>query len=824
MSKRNLLSIFIILICVFSICNSVFAYTTKTTENSYISDAMRYVEPNNLIDIQIDSVSAEMSDSTCAITVLFTEKIPQWHAGNRKFYPHFLISIPYPDKSKYPNTMNIFVKSDTEAIERTATINGVFLSKLIYGKQKYVINAPMDICNNKSGVIDLYVFIPNNRWIGRWNNVIYYDGGVRIREFDLKSESSYLDVVDLKPSYGAIKARYFYNVDYAYGVPVQNNQKQSVPKEQTNVTASVKDESKQVTAPVKDESKQVKAKAECDASFVSVSGYPYKYKCNEDGTRYIVCIDDKIEGDHEFKANSQLKAVLCPEPQTEKTTTKVTQQSMPQKTLAIELGGYIPEISFSLDNTTWYMVNKIDSPNAFVLESTAQNKTISIDLSMLNTGTVYAIITTADKKTDIDSELKEIYQTATFTSYIKDTPSNPFTINNINMPAKVEYTLDDSKHIKLKIAKESQLENIVLVFMQKSTDNTKVTIVYTNLYDLNSKSQSLFNLCQINKKIVNFYCTGYDCKSNASCLPSGRWDFDSKILEGLSPETMGTGNCDIDKQEDVDDYISCLRRNIEIVDLTQKYSFISKGKVIRGPIVGNTLIDEKYPATKVSSNCTGELFNNTLFKVAQENNLSEEEKAQLWARIAAESSCNVNVNCGKLCGSTGVAQIEVSMWDNENSYNLIKPYLLKLKNSYNYSDWSKYHVAMSGLATNPDTAIEISIAINNYHRNLIINKSNVAPRPLTGILDTTYDHDDSIDMHFATSYVYGGGASYASDFSTGITKGTFNVNRTNGVVAPALHKIGYYLTYKRMIYECHNSTLNNGFVTAYKKYGGTYCK
>lgn len=527
-NKRNLLSIFIILICMLSICNSVFAYTTKRTGNSYISDAMRYVAPNNLTDIQIDSVFAERSGNNCAITVSFTKNIPTMSSGNRKLYPHFLISIPQSDKSKYPNTMDAFVKSDDSAIERTATSNGMFLSKLIYGKQKYVINAPMNFCNNNSGKIDLYVFIPNNWGFGAWDNVKYYDGE-RIGAFDLKSDSSYLGAVDLRPSYGALKARYFYNLDYAYDVPVQNNQEQSVPKEQTNVTASVKNESK-----------QVKAKAECDASFVSVSGYPYKYKCNEDRTRYIVCINGKIENDYKFRANSPLKAVLCPESQTEKTTTKVTQQSTPQKTLAIELGGYIPEISFSLDNTTWYKVNKIDSPNAFVLESKAQNKTISIDLSMLNTGTVYAIITTADKKTDLDSKLKEIYQTATFTGYVKDTPSNPFTINNVNMPAKVEYTLDDSKHIKLKIAKESQLENIVLVFMQKSTDHTKVTIVYTNLYDLNSKSQSLFNLCQINKKIVNFYCTGYDCKSNASCLPSGRWDFDSKILEGLTPKAVTT--------------------------------------------------------------------------------------------------------------------------------------------------------------------------------------------------------------------------------------------------------------------------------------------
>ena len=394
-------------------------------------------------------------------------------------------------------------------------------------------------------------------------------------------------------------------------------------------------------------------------------------------------------------------------------------------------------------------------------------------------------------------------------------------------------------------------DKFVLIFMQLSDGGSLINLAYTNLYNLDYNAQSIYQLCEINRNIINFYCKGYDCKVPGSCID--RWDFDPSKLENIqgipvdaipgapttpvtptppvttttppvttAPTLTFTGTCSITKQETLEKYIECLKRNIETVNLSRKYNFIADGKIIRigGPFLGNLLIDEKY---NTNTKCYEEVFNNVVFKIAKQEGLSEEETAQFWSRIAAESGCDVNVGCGEVCGSTGIAQIHITSWNDIGSYNLIKSELQQLKNwSSKYSTFSKYQSSLLGIANDPETALEISIAINRYNTSLIINKSKSAARPFLADMYQTYDQDDSIDMEFATSYVYAGSAR-ASHFTDGVKIGA---TRWEGLVAPALNKMGYYLTYKRMIYLCHNdASTSNAFITAYKNiYGGEYCK
>lgn len=224
----------------------------------------------------------------------------------------------------------------------------------------------------------------------------------------------------------------------------------------------------------------------------------------------------------------RFKNDICPDTNKNKTST----------VLNIENNSNLSDINFSLNNTNWYIVNKIDNPESYILGNKTQDKNLSINLDSFNEGPIYAIISTANKKTEIETELKQIYQTGAFTNYVRQTGTNQFKIDaTFTGFSKLEYSLDNnSKNLKINIKRENTLENIVLIFMQKSTD--KVNLVYTNLYSLDNKSQSLFNYCMVNRNIVNFYCKGHNCSSNASCLSSGRWDFDPKIFEGLTPRAV----------------------------------------------------------------------------------------------------------------------------------------------------------------------------------------------------------------------------------------------------------------------------------------------
>jgi len=520
----------------------------------------------------------------------------------------------------------------------------------------------------------------------------------------------------------------------------------------------------------------------------------------------------------------------------------------------------IPDVKYSTTNT-WYNARKINDPEAYLIDYRNDKKSISVNLSSFNyTKPLYAIIATPDHSDKIYGYLANVKSTGDFKDYTLQSnfriSSNTLTTN----PAAMEYTLGPDKTFKFSIDPKIN-DKFVLIFMQLSDAGSLINLAYTNLYHLDYNAQSIYQLCEINRNIINFYCKGYDCKVPGSCID--RWDFNASKLEGIqgipvdaipgaptppvtptppvetpsvtptppvetSPpvntaETLTfTGTCSITKQETLEKYIECLRRNIETVNLSRKYNFISDGKIIRknGPFLGNFLIDEKY---NTNNKCYEEAFNNVVFKIAKQEGLSEEETAQLWSRIAAESGCNVKVGCGEVCGSTGVAQIHIPGWNDRGSYNSIKSELQKLKNwSSKYSTFSKYQSSLLGIANDPETALEISIAINRHNTNLIINKSKTANRPFLADMYQTYDQDDSIDMEFATSYVYAGSAR-ASHFKDGVKIGA---TRWQGLVAPALNKMGYYLTYKRMIYLCHNdASTSNAFVTAYKNiYGGKYCK
>lgn len=574
--------------------------------------------------------------------------------------------------------------------------------------------------------------------------------------------------------------------------------------------------------------------AECPAEYsMTFELYPnQKFKCVVEGTipRYQSCSVTNgvvtISNVLSFENNSdQFRLSICSSiVQENQPTSNTVASNTPQNTLEILNNSNLSDINFSLNNTNWYIVNKIDNPESYILGNKTQDKNLSINLDSFNEGPIYAIISTANKKTEIETELKQIYQTGAFTNYVRQTGTNQFKIDaTFTGFSKLEYSLDNSKNLKINIKRENTLENIVLIFMQKSTD--KVNLVYTNLYSLDNKSQSLFNYCMVNRNIVNFYCKGHNCSSNASCLSSGRWDFDPKIFEGLTPRAVETtipvippvvvqpqstftGSCSIDRQTTLEEYITCLKNNLNVFDTTRRYSYSGSGGT------GEQLMTIKY---NDSSHCyTNTGFNDLIFTTAKNLNLTEEETAQLWSRIAAESGCSLSCGRGSDCGSDGVAQIMVSVWTSE--YSRLRSQLLAI-NSSKYSSESKYKTELENSRNNPTTSLEISTAINRMNLANVMNASRNSTKSITTQMYTTYDHDDAIDLKFISAYLYC--SPNYSFFSGGISR----VYKNEGCAYTAFHKMGYYLAYKRMIYNCHKESTNNAFVTAYKtKYNGTYCR
>lgn len=925
MNKKNLISIFIILICVLFISNGVFAET-----------------PQNFI--KINSVNVTFPDSsntrTCAVTINYSGEVKyasniinSWLVVSGTFYhhPHFLIApkaIDSATKQAYLEKLADFSKRfwRNNSASYTYTVN----NKSVKIYKPNVTMAGLGVNSSYTtnitpcldySEIEVIAFVPPHanltNYDAKWDNVMTTNGN----DFDLQRQRvEIVNNINRNP-------RYYVNLDNktaSVNAPTGGSQSntstvncstncsgytksttyptssvtvggQSLSRGQVcykcndsgtmadrcnpfngqksgftlnlasypdlkteicpNVGATNTSGSSGTPAQNTDAGRGsggTQTPAECPAEYsMTFELYPnQKFKCVVEGTipRYQSCSVTNgvvtISNVLSFENNSdQFRLSICSSiVQENQPTSNTVASNTPQNTLEILNNSNLSDINFSLNNTNWYIVNKIDNPESYILGNKTQDKNLSINLDSFNEGPIYAIISTANKKTEIEAELKQIYQTGAFTNYVRQTGTNQFKIDaTFTGFSKLEYSLDNSKNLKINIKRENTLENIVLIFMQKSTD--KVNLVYTNLYSLDNKSQSLFNYCMVNRNIVNFYCKGHNCSSNASCLSSGRWDFDPKIFEGLTPlavtpsvpvtppavvtppvvnpvqpQSTFTGNCSIDKQVTVEEYITCLRNNIETVSLTRSYALVVGGRQQGSAIVGNTLINNKYNTNRLCE--TSQSFNDAVFTGAKNANLTEEETAQLWARLASESGCNSGVGCGDYCDSHGIAQINMTGWNSNASYNLIKPYLINIDSS-KYDTFAKFQSKLLNVTSDVTSAVEISIAINKYHKSVILNKSRNATKPFTDLLDKTYDHNDAIDMQFATAYTYTGVA-YADHFSDGIKVGN---TRYQGVVYPALHKMGYYLTYKHMIYNCHKTVTTNAFVTSYKtKYNGTYCR
>lgn len=192
----------------------------------------------------------------------------------------------------------------------------------------------------------------------------------------------------------------------------------------------------------------------------------------------------------------------------------------------------IPDISYSTTTATKYKARKVNDQEAYLIDYRNNKKEISVNLSSLNyTRPVYAIIATPDQSDKIYGYLANIKSTGQFKDYTLQTN---FTINSNTLatsPAAMKYTMGSDKTFKFSIAPNVN-DKFVLIFMQLSDDGSLINLTYTNLYNLDHNAQSTYQLCEINRNIVNFYCKGYDCKVPGSCID--RWDFDPSKLDGVS--------------------------------------------------------------------------------------------------------------------------------------------------------------------------------------------------------------------------------------------------------------------------------------------------
>jgi hypothetical protein len=251
-----------------------------------------------------------------------------------------------------------------------------------------------------------------------------------------------------------------------------------------------------------------------------------------------------------------------------------------------------------------------------------------------------------------------------------------------------------------------------------------------------------------------------------------------------------------------------------MVNLNNYYSINTKdnGNKINAGGIGRDLISAKYNRDSLVCKDRKE-FNKVIFSVAKKLKLTEEETAQLWSKIAAESGCKLD--CGGTCHGDGIGQVVFKIW--RRSYSSLKPILLNIDNQ-KYGTESKYVSQLRGQDKNPHSATEISYAVNKYIINSLIDVSKNSNKPITAEIFEIYDNDNTINGMFITSYNYC--RTKPVFFKAGLTPPSY----FSGCVYTSLHKMGYYLAYKRMIYNCSNENETNSFVEAYKKeYGGTLC-
>lgn len=493
----------------------------------------------------------------------------------------------------------------------------------------------------------------------------------------------------------------------------------------------------------------------------------------------------------------------------------------------------IYEIIYNTSNS-WSKAKKINEPESFLIDYKASTKKVIVNLSNLDLKyKVYAIITTPDKVNEIDTELNKIYNNKINNEYILQnnyTINNSFTTDNID---KISFRLDLKKSFLFNIEKDITPDKLVLIFMQITEDNL-INITYANLYLLENNAQSTYQLCEANKRILDLFCTGHNCINSKPCLE--RWDFDeSKLVREKRPENQNlpddtttisqvpsynfTSKCSIIKQKTVDEYINCLKNNLIILPLNKYYKINNydphAGVYVNVGGYGSDLVNAKYSAdSRVCFGDSRENFNKIIFSVAKKEGLSEEETAQLWSKLAAESGCSLTCEGAGGCHGDGIGQV-TEAWHGENEYIRLKKYLLEI-NPEKYKNYAAYYNVITNQDRDAVSATELALALSRYNFNNAVRDSKNAKTPITIEMITMYDNDNAINASTIGAYLHG---NTAFKFKNGI-----NPIAVNSWGYTALHKLGYYLAYKRAIYNCYNENTTNSFVDAYKtEYGGIYC-
>lgn len=277
------------------------------------------------------------------------------------------------------------------------------------------------------------------------------------------------------------------------------------------------------------------------------------------------------------------------------------------------------------------------------------------------------------------------------------------------------------------------------------------------------------------------------------------------------------GKCSIYVQDTLDKYIDCLKNQLnEIVTLSKKYVIdtIDNGVVIRGSGLGSNLINVKYKENYCFTNNASKEYTEVIFEVAKRLELTEEETAQLWSKIAAESGCKLK--CSGTCHGDGIGQV-TRTWRTTGQYNKLKKYLIPI-DSEKYKDATAFLSAVRVQDDNPTTGTEFSYVVSKYIIDELIRLSKNSKKPFLPETFSIYDSDDAIKGMFVVSYNYC--STSPSNFKNGLTP----ISYFSGCVYTSLHKLGYYLAYKKEIYNCQNHNTTNHFIASYKNiYGGTLC-
>ena len=740
-SKKMFISIFVIFISILFLSNSIFALNTgqKCTKPDYCRNS-------NATDLKIRSIVAKKYDtpkiiddiSYCGEVKITTN----YYSSNDDYRIGIVISAPLENKSFYPSLMFDLYNGSTRytQIVRTNYFGFTSANETNEFTTKIRLN---QICNKD--IIDVYVFKPYLVGFGNQDNVFYcfkgQNTGFISTEFisDKDGAGAGLDLKSNKNKlYETTDSYYFYNMDYAYGVPFTKT---------TGGGATGDDE-------------------------------------------YSEVLTERDENPVGSKTE--------PEENTEEETEKVVIELNNLKINKIINKETNEELVYDTENDRYYFVSDNLKADVYLDSAYNQNKEICYlftDISSLN-------------QENINSFVIKYLEGENVT----DLPNVTCT-DNVNSG---------------KISLENISKNKYLLVLQRK-DSENLLVSNTRIVKISKESFLNFIRFEINKKIANFFCptcnypkfnfdlaedeeitipkTTVEAKDISPNQTDPNNDDPAGDLEQDQTEDS-TNTCSITKQDSLEEYISCLKNNLNVFNINKSYDYGGSNGT------GVELMDIKY---NDSFHCyNNSKFNNLIFNTAKKLNLTEEETAQLWARIAAESGCSVTCGAGSDCGSDGVAQIMVNVWTEE--YNRLKSQLLAIDSS-KYSTETIYKQELEKSRTDQETSLEISTAINRMNLANVINSSKNSTKPITKEMYTTYDHNSAMNVKFISAYLY------CSPNYSFFRNGLNQVYKNEGCAYTAFHKMGYYLGYKRMIYECSKKETSNSFVDAYKnKYQGKYCK